>query len=99
MYEAVVFSESVLFHFFLREDIYEGALHKLTGEIFGLTRLKFYETIDKRKERIIPGAFDILTRIKLCPSLADDNIAYLDRLIAKNLDAKALGNGITAEGG
>lgn len=89
----------LLFGFLFWEDIHERARNNLAGEILDLFGLEFYETRGQGKEGIVFSLLDVLAGVKFGPTLADDDVADRNRLVSENLDAEALGNRVTAEGG
>src|SRR5688572_8875880 len=52
--------------------------------------------IDQREQRVVAAQADARTRMELGATLADDDVARIDRLTTKDLDAQHLRVGVAA---
>src|ERR1700730_6019423 len=78
--------------------LFGRGLHRYYGDIsaalgFGTVR---HATVDQGKQRVIPAASDIFTRMPLGPVLPHDDVAGTTRLAAEQLDAETLARRIAA---
>jgi hypothetical protein len=78
--------------------LFGRSLHRYDGDInaalgFGTVR---NATVNQGKQRVIPTASDILTRMPLGPVLSHDDIAGTTRFAAEQLDAETLARRIAA---
>ncbi len=83
----------------LWEDVDEGPLHELAGETLDLLHLELHLARYESEQRVVGTALDVLARMKLGSALTENDVAGFCRLAAEDLDAEALGDRITTEGG
>ncbi len=83
----------------LRLYVYEDAFGEFAGEGDDLFVLEGNRAVGEGEEGIVAALFDILAGVKLGAALADDDLARVDNLATKALDAKTFGNGVATKFG
>lgn len=85
--------------FLFWSDVYECSRNDFSSEVFDFFSLKFNKSIDESKESVILTLFDVFSRMKLSTSLANNDVADRDCLIAEDFHTKTFGDRITAKSG
>lgn len=82
---------------FGRDDMDEHSFLELAGKSLHFAFFEFHRTVGEGEERIIGAALDVSAGMILRSALPDNDVSFPRDLVAVNLYAEALRNGIASE--